>query len=74
MTHSEAIRTIMAKKGIRTGQAAARLDMPCNKFVGRIDYQTINIKKLNEVLRVLDYKLVVVPSDTRLKEGEYEIE
>lgn len=40
----------------------------------RLTQDNISIEKLREMVVFLDYKIVLVPYDKKLKEGEYEIE
>lgn len=40
----------------------------------RLSQENISIAKLREILRVLDYKVVIVPREARVPEGGYEVE
>lgn len=74
MTTTKILRTIMFHKEMKMVTLANRLNARPNTVLNRINQENISVDKLNEMLRVMDYKLMVVPSDTRAKEGEFEVE
>ncbi len=86
MKAKEAVREIMKahKKGV--GYISDKINQR-NKDIGledkkikprnitdRLAQDNISIEKLYEMLYHLDYKIVLVPFDKKLNEGEYEIE
>ena len=73
MRATDIIRTIMNLEGVKPSALASRLNIKNNVLSERLGQTNISISKLNEMLRVLDYKVIVVPSDRRLKDGEFEI-
>lgn len=73
MKVTEIIRMVMNLTGVKPSILASRLGIKNNVLSERLSQTNISVVKLNEMLRVLDYKVVVVPSDRRLKEGEFEI-
>ena len=74
MTTEKAIRKIMDARGERFMDVAEKMNMPTNTFSGRLKSKNISIKKLNDILSVLRYKIVLVPENEELKTNEYEIE
>lgn len=74
MKSVDAIKAIMNKQGIGTNKIADRLGRPSSTISDRIRQENISISKLNEILRVLDYKIVVVPRETVEAEDWYKIE
>lgn len=69
-----AVRTIMEEQGIGVSKLAARMEKTPRLVSDRLAMENISITKLNEMLRVLDYKVVLVPRETRLPEGGFEVE
>ena len=74
MKATEAVREIMEAKGVRPVDLRRRLGLESNTMNERLNMKNISIVKLNEMLRVMDYKIVLVPSDTRVGADEYEVE
>jgi len=70
----EAIREIMKEQDIGTSKMADRLGKPARLVSDRLSQENISITKLNELLRVLDYKVVLVPRGAKLPDGGYEVE
>lgn len=67
-------RHIIDEKGVTQASLARRINAPKPSVYERLTHDNISIKKLNEMLKVIDYKLVIMPADKRLGEEEYEIE
>lgn len=74
MKTSEAVREVMKDKGIGVNQMADRLDKSPRLVSERLSQENISITKLREMLRVLDYKIAILPRDTKLPENAFEIE
>lgn len=74
MKSGTAVREIMKKQNVGVNKMADRLNKSSRLISERLGQDNISIAKLNEMLRVLDYKAVIVPRDTRIPEGGYEIE
>lgn len=70
----EAVRAVMKEQDIGVNKMAARLDKPSRQISERLSQSNISIVKLNELLRVLDYKVVIVPREASIPKGGYEIE
>jgi hypothetical protein len=49
-------------------------EIKARNITDRLTQENISIAKLREMLIHLDYKIVLVPFDKKLNEGEYEIE
>lgn len=69
-----AIREIMKIQSVGVNKLADRLGMKQNALSMRLKQQTISVEKLSETLRMLDYKVILVPRETRLPEGGFEVE
>ena len=74
MKANEAVRDIMKVKGVRPVDLRKRLGLESNTLAGRLNQSNLSVDKLNEMLRVMDYKLVIVPSDARIGSEWYEVE
>lgn len=74
MKTSEALKQIMKSRDIGTNTLASRLGKKANVISERLGQDNISIQKLNEMLRVLDYKVVLIPRNARTPEGGYEVE
>lgn len=74
MKATEAVREVMKTKGVRQVDLRKRLGLESNTMSQRLLQENISVTKLNEMLRVMDYKVVIVPSDVRLGQEWFEIE
>lgn len=74
MKASDAIREVMKNQGVGTNKMADRLNKPARLVSDRLSQENISIAKIDELLRVLDYKVLIVPRETRVPEGGFEIE
>lgn len=68
----EAIKNIMEKKNIGTNTLAVAIGKPVSTICDRIYQQNISVEKLNEILAILDYKLMIVPKETA-HDGYYDV-
>ena len=71
-----AVREIMEKKGVGTNALADRLGKPARLVSDRLGMdksENISTDKLAELLRALDYKIVLVPRETRNGQDWYEV-
>lgn len=74
MKTNEAVREIMKEQEVGVSALASRIGKTPRLVSDRLSMENISIEKLNEMLRVLDYKVVVVPRSRVTKTGEYEVE
>lgn len=74
MIAMEAVKEIMKLRDIRPAVLCDRLKIKSNVLSERFKQKNVSVEKLNDMLRAMDYKVVVVPRDTRIPEGGYEIE
>ena len=74
MKATEATREIMKEQGVGVSKLADRLNIKPNVTSERLRQQNISVSKLNEILRALDYKIVLVPREATVPKGGYEIE
>ena len=73
MKATEAIREIMKEEGIGVTKLADRLGKGKNVISERLRQDNISMEKLGEILRVLDYKVVLIPRDMVTPKSGYEI-
>ena len=74
MKTTEAVREVMKIKQIGVNQMADRLGKSARLVSERLSQENISITKLQEMLRVLDYKIVILPRESRIPDGGYEVE
>lgn len=77
MLVKKAIRTIMDCKGIGLNTLARMLNKNSQFVSDKLNPakgQNMSTDKLCEIIRVMGYKIVLMPSDECLKEGWYEID
>lgn len=74
MKANEAIREIMNRTDTRISTLSRMLNTNTNTLANRIAREGITVSKLNETIRAMDYKIIVVPGNTRLPEGGFEVE
>lgn len=77
MTSKEIVNTIMKDQGVSNAEMAAKLDVTQAALWDRLNPKKTNnmtVKTLNEMLKMLGYKIIVVPREKRLPEGGYEVE
>ncbi|HJA69230.1 MAG TPA: hypothetical protein H9664_04340 [Firmicutes bacterium] len=74
MKTTDAVREIMKVKGIGVNKMADRLNKSSRLVSERLSQDNISIAKLQELLRVLDYKVIIVPRETRLPANSFEVE
>ena len=74
MNATVALREIMKIQSVGVNKLADRLGIKQNVMSMRLKHDNISINKLSEMLRLLDYKIILVPRETRLPEGGFEVE
>ena len=73
MKPTDIIRNIVLGKGMKYSELAYRLNIGQNVLNERLRQKNISIDKMNEMLKVLGYKMVVVPYNTTVKDEWFEI-
>lgn len=74
MKTTDALIQIKEKQGIGTNALADRIGKSPRLISERIRQDNISIEKLDEILRALDHKIIIVPREVREQEGWYRIE
>lgn len=74
MKANEAVREIMTQQEVGLSALASRIGKTPRLVSDRLSQENISIEKLNEMLRALDYKIMIVPRSHTKKSGEYEVE
>ena len=69
MTASEAIKEILKLKELNQAKLSDMLDIPLKTLNERLRHKNISVNKLDETLRVMGYKIMVVPRDTKVENG-----
>lgn len=74
MIAMEAIKAVMSKQNVSGATLASRIQIKDGTLRERLTQKNASIGKLNEMARALDYKVLLVPRETKLPDGGYEIE
>ena len=74
MKASEIVRIVMKTKEVKVAALADKLKIKSNVLSERLSQENISIAKLDEMLRLMDYKIMIVPRDTSENEGWYRAE
>lgn len=74
MKANEAVRDIMKSKDVGTKILAERMGKPARLVSDRLSQDNISIDKLTEMLRLMDYKIVLVPRDAKLPKDSYTLD
>lgn len=74
MVTMEAVKEIMRRKGIRPSDLYEGLGIKSNVLSERFKQKNVSVSKLNEMLRLMDYKIVLTPVDRELDEDSIEVE
>lgn len=74
MRTGNAVREVMKLKQIGVNQLADLMGKTPRLVSERLGQENISVKKLNEMLRVMGYKTIIVPRDTRIPSDSFEIE
>lgn len=70
MQAMEAVKKVMQNKSITPSVLCDRLRIKPNVLSQRFTQKNVSVEKLNEMLRVMDYKIVILPRDaTNVNEG-----
>lgn len=74
----EIVKVIMEEQGKSKAQLGRAVGIPSEKnptdvINKRLKQENISVNVLSEMLAAMGYTMVVVPTGTRLKEGEYEV-
>lgn len=74
MITMEAVKEIMKKKGVRPSDLCDGLGIKSNVLSERFKQKNVSVSKLNEMVQLMDYKIVLTPTDKELDEDCYEVE
>lgn len=74
MLAMEALREIMKLREVRPAMLCDRLGIKSNVLSERFKQKNVSVTKLDEMLRLMDYKIVLVPREARTPEGGFEVE
>ena len=69
MTASEAIKEILKLKELNQAKLSDMLDIPLKTLNERLRHKNISVNKLDETLRVMGYKIMLVPRETKVENG-----
>lgn len=74
MKINEIIRTIINERGMKYSFLANKMNVSRSVLSERLNMANLSIKKYNEMLEPLDFKLMVVPKSYPPEQNCYEID
>ena len=77
MTGREIIKQIMEEQGVSNAELAAKLNITQAALWDRLNNKKVKdipLSLMSEMLRMLDYKIQIVPRETRTPEKGYKVE
>lgn len=74
MIAMEAVKEIMKRKEVRPSTLYEALGIKSNVLSERFKQKNVSVSKLNEMVRLMDYRVVLVPSDKSLDNDCIEVE
>lgn len=74
MIAMEAVKEVMKLKEVRPAMLCGRLGIKSNVLSERFKQKNVSVSKLNEMVRLMDYRVVLVPSDKPLDDDCIEVE
>ena len=74
MIAMEAVKEVMKIQEVRPAVLCDRLGIKSNVLSERFKQKNVSIEKLNDMLRAMDYKVVIVPRDAKVPENGFEVE
>ena len=74
MIAMEAFKKIMDIRNVKPSVLCDRLNIKSNVLSERFKQKNISVAKLNEMLRAIDYKIVLVPRDSKVPDNGFEVE
>lgn len=74
MKARDAIKKVMSEKSVKVAQMAYMTGKKSNVISERLSQENISVGKMMEMLRVLEYKVVIMPRDAKMQDGWYEVE
>lgn len=74
MKATAAVREIMNRKGIGLMELAGKTGKSKQVTYERLSQENISVTKLNEMLTVMGYKVMIVPEEVDAEDGWYDAE
>lgn len=74
MKTMDAYKEIMKIKNLRPTDICNQLGIKSNVLSERFEQKNISMTKLNEMLSIAGYKIVLVPQDTEIAGESFEVE
>lgn len=74
MKTMDAYKKIMKLKELRPTDICEQLGIKSNVLSERFKQKNISVTKLNEMLSIAGYKILLVPQEAEVPEGTFEVE
>jgi hypothetical protein len=69
----QATREVMKLKNVGVGALAERLQIKRTSLSERFRHESISVRNLDEMLRLMDYKVLIVPRETKIPEEGFQV-
>lgn len=76
MTPAEVVELVMEEKGMTNATVGKRIGLTSASMWDRLNNKkkvSMKVGTIVQMLTAMDYKVIAVPSDRSLREGEYEL-
>lgn len=74
MQTMEVVKRIMKMKHVKPSDMCKFLNVKSNVLSERFKQQNISLKLLNDMIKPLGYKVIIVPDNKLLEDDEFEVE
>lgn len=74
MLAMDAVRHVMELRGMRHVDLCDKLNIKSNVLSKRYTQTNVSVSKLNEMLSILHYKVVIMPESAQLPDNSFTIE
>lgn len=74
MNALDAVKEVMRIRGVKQIELADRIRVKQSTLSERMSQKNVSIQKLDEMLNAMDYKIVIVPRNSKVPENGFEVE
>ena len=74
MNALDAVKEVMRMRGVKQIELADRIRVKQSTLSERMSQKNVSVQKLDEMLNAMDYKIVIVPRNSKVPENGFEVE
>lgn len=74
MNALDAVKEVMRIRGVKQIELADRIRVKQSTLSERMSQKNVSVQKLDEMLNAMDYKIVIVPRNSKVPENGFEVE